>query len=197
MFQPGRRIGQRRGATRAPHWGQDRDPAARIEFLVAFFFCYFGIGCNAINLRGRMLRLLLHGCSPVGHAMARSRGKRPGISRCDVWSGNPVFHSSIRALSPSWDSKRCEAAPSRDEQESPDALRARLTTGSLIAQSTVDMAVLHSYAAVCVSVSVSACGCCICQYSWRIQRLATAAAATLAGLPADLSRSFNVFHFGT
>ena len=69
------------------------------------FSTHIGLRRNALNLRGRMLRLLLHGCSPVGPAMALSLGKRRGISRCDVSCGNPVFHSSIRALSPSWDSK--------------------------------------------------------------------------------------------
>ena len=102
-----------------------------------------------------------------------------------MWqSGLPFFDPSVE---PKLGFERREAAPSGDEHESPVAQRARLTTESLIAQSCVDMATLLSYAAVC----------CISQSRRRIQRLATAAAATLPGLPAALSRSFKVFQWGT
>ena len=63
------------------------------------------IGREALILRGTMPRRLLHGCSPVSHWMVRTIGNRSEGSCRDVSCGNRDFHSSIRALSPSWDSK--------------------------------------------------------------------------------------------
>ena len=126
---------------------------------------------------------MFSGKSAGGSVPGPSIGSVP--RRRGIWqSGVPFFYPSI---APKVGFERCGAAPSGYEHGSSVAPRARPATGSWIAHLAVDMAVLLSYVAVGS----------ICQYSQRIQRLATAAAATLPGLPAAFSRSFRAFHLGT
>ena len=67
-----------------------------------------------------------------------------------LWqSGVPFFYPSIE---PKLGFERCEAAPSPDEYNNPEVARAHLTTGSLIAQSTVDIAVLLCLGRRCLFV---------------------------------------------
>ena len=114
---PRQRIGQRRGATRALHWGQDRSMGR--------------LGCSVRSPSLLALRDWPQSDKPSQQEAATAAtwmfsavtswlfpGRNDvGSAHCDVSYGNPAFHSSIRALSPSWDSKGVRLPHLADEHE--------------------------------------------------------------------------------
>lgn len=141
----------------------------RLGIVSGRLFFAFRVWRSALNLRGMMPRLCYIDVSVVV---------------CLVDCCNPAFHSSIRAFSPWWYPKvvRLPYLRSSLVPSSPTSSPHHRKLDYIFDHQHRD---LLCYAAVCIS-----------QYSWRTQRLATAAAATLPGLPAFFSRSFKAFHFG-
>lgn len=182
--KPRRRVGQRRGATRAPCWGQSRSAGGRTWRRPSAF------GTS----------ILAESDKPSRHEAAIF-GKDAGLWRelSDTF-GLPFFYPSVE---PKLGFERREAAPPGDERDS--ASRPSGTTSSphnrepngisLKSHGSPLLSIMRAspkyYAAIAVCSTFR-----ISQNSLRIHRLATAAAATDPGFPLAFSRSFISRHFG-